>query len=369
MTNIKIKETQAFIDLVGRAANVASKKPDTIRSGIMVNAKENKIAVRTMNESVSVQVDAIDITETEGEIAFVVPAKLFLDMIKKLPKGDVELVIEDKKMDIVVGKSSYGISTYAVDEFPQAVAYEEGTIFQVEGPTFAESLSAVVYACSESEARPILTGVHILSNGKYLTLIATDSVRLAANAVPIIAPTEEFKNVVVPKTSVNELVTLIADQKEVEFSISQNQLSLKTEGITFTTRLLDGTFPDVTKLIPSEFESEVVLHKDELLKALDRSKTALGPKEKIARFSVVEGTLSTLTIEGKTEITKIFEELFVDEAGVGISLKLNVHYLMNSLNSMSSKKVRLQFGGVTKPMLVRPEVEGATQFGLLLPVR
>ena len=369
MTNIKIKESQAFIDLVGRAASVASKKPDTIRAGIMVSAKENKIAVRAMNETVSVQVDAIDITETQEDLAFVVPAKLFLDMMKKLPKGDVDLIVEDKKIDIKVGKSSYGISTYSVDEFPQAVAYEEGTIFQVEGPTFADSLSAVAYACAESETRPILTGVHILSNGKYLTLLATDSFRLAANAVPIVKPTEEFKNVVVPKNSVNELISLIADQKEVEFSISQNQLSLKTEGILFTTRLLEGSYPDVTRLIQNEFESEVVVHKEELLKALDRTKTALGAKEKVATFSVKEGTLPTLNIECKTEITNVFEELFVDEAGAELSLKLNVHFLMNTLSSMGSKKVRLQFGGVAKPMLVRPEVEGATQFGLLLPVR
>lgn len=369
MTNIQIKETQTFIELVGKVTSVAASKPDTIRSGMLIHAKENTVLARTMDESISVQVHATDITETKEEISFVVPAKLFMDMMKKLPKGDVELVVEDKKVEIKVGKSAYGISTLAVDEFPKAVAYEEGTIFQVEGPTFAESLAAVIYACSDSETRPILTGVHILSNGKYITLIATDSVRLAANAVPILKPTEEFKNVVIPKTSVEELVPLIAGQKEVEFSIAQNQLSLKTDGILFTTRLLEGTFPDVTRLIPAEFESEVVVHREEFLKSLDRSKTALGPKDKIARFYVKEGTLPTLNIEAETEITKIYEELFVDEAGDEISLKLNVHFLMSSLKSMSSKKVRLQMAGAAKPMLVRPEVEGATQFGLLLPVR
>ena len=369
MANIKIKETKAFIELVGKGSAAASSKTDSIRSGIMVIAKENEISIRCTNETISVQLSAKDITETAEEVSFVVPAKLFLDMMKKLPKGDVEIIVEDKGVSIKVGKSKYGISTLAVDEFPQPVAYEEGTIFQVEGPTFAEALLAMIHACSESETRPILTGVNIVSNGKYLTLIATDAHRLMANAVPILKETAEFKDVVVPKSSIKELTTLLMDEKEVEFSISQSQLSLRTEGVQFTTRLLQGSFPDVTRLIPTDFESETVLHREEFIKALDRTKTALGKKEKVSHFTVKEGTIPTLNIECKTEITDVFEELFVDEAGTELSLKLDVVYLMECLQSMNSKKVRLQMAGTAKPMVIRPEIEGATQFGLVLPVR
>jgi DNA polymerase-3 subunit beta len=369
MAVIKIKEAKAFIDLVGKASAAASTKTDSIRSGILVSAKENEVAIRGTNESISIQLSAKDITETKEEVSFVVPAKLFLDMMKRLPKGDVELIIEDKGLSIKVGKSKYGISTLAVDEFPKPVAYEEGKIFQVDGPIFAESLSAVIHACSESETRPILTGVNIVSNTKYLTLLTTDAHRLMASAVPILKETEEFKDVVVPKSSIKELISLLVDEKEVEFSVSQNQLSLRTDGVLFTTRLLDGSFPDVTKSIPNEFESEIVLHREELVKALDRTKTALGKSGKVSHFQVKEGTLPTLNIECKTEITNVFEELFIEEAGVGVSIKLDVIYLMECLQSLNSKKVRLQFCGSAKPMLVRPEIEGATQFGLILPVR
>jgi DNA polymerase III subunit beta len=369
MTSIKIKETKAFINLVSKVSSAASTKTDSIRSGILVVCKENILSMRATNETISVNLSKKDITETIGEISFVVPAKLFLEMMKKLPSGDVELVVEDKSLTIKVGKSSYGISTLEVDEFPKAVAYEEGTIFKVEGPTFAESLSAVTHACSDSEIRPILTGVHIVSNGKYLTLIATDSHRLMANAVPILKETEEFKNVVVPKTSIKELNSVIEDESEVEFSISLNQLSVKTEGVLFTTRLLEGTFPDVTKLIPKDFESEVIVHREEFLKALDRTKTALGKSGKVANFRVNEGAIPTLNIECKTEITNIFEELFVDQSGVELSIKLDVYYLIDALQSMDSKKVRLQIAGAMKPMVFRPDIEGATKFGLVLPVR
>jgi DNA polymerase III subunit beta len=368
MGNIKIKETKAFIELLGKAAAATSTK-DTIRSGVLIVAKENEISIRGMNEAVSVQVSAKDITEVKEETSFVVPAKIFLDMMKKLPKGDVELVIEETNMSIKVGKSLYGINTYEIDEFPLPVAYEEGMIFQVDAPTFASSLQTMVHACAETETRPILTGVHIVSNGKYLTLIATDSHRLMANAVPILKETEEFKNVVVPKASVKELTSLLADEKEVEFSISQNQLSLKTEGVLFTTRLLEGNFPDVTKLIPAEFESEVVVHREEFIKALDRTKTALGKDGKIAKFHVKSGDLSMLNIECETQVTKVFEELFVDEAGADLTLKLNIYYLLDSIQATDSKKIRLLMAGAMKPLLVRPETEGATQFGLILPVR
>jgi DNA polymerase III subunit beta len=367
MGKIKIKETKAFIELLGKAAAATSNK-DTIRSGVMIAVKDNEVSMRGMNEAVSVQVSAKDITEVKEEISFVVPAKIFLDMMKKLPKGDVELIIGDTNMSIKVGKSLYGISTLSVDDFPLHVAYEEGIIFQVNGPTFASSLQTMVHACAETETRPILTGVHIVSNGKYLTLIATDSHRLMANAVPILKETEEFKNVVVPKASVKELTSLLTDQKEVEFSISRNQLSLKTEGVLFTTRLLEGSFPDVTKLIPMEFVSEVVVHREELLKALDRTKTMIG-KERVAKLETKSGNLSTLVIERKTETTNVYEELFVDEVASEIALSLNIYYLIDAIQAMDSKKLRIQFSGALKPIIVRPEVEGATQFGLLLPVR
>lgn len=366
---IKIKETKAFIELVGKASAAASTKTDSIRSGILVSAKGNELSIRGTNEMISVELTTKDITDTSEEISFVVPAKIFLDMLRKLPKGEVEIIIEDGKVAIKVGKSSYGISTLSVDEFPKPVAYEEGKKFHVDGPTFAESLSSTIHACSDTETRPILTGVHVVSNGKYLTLFATDASRLMVAAVPILKETEDFKNVVIPKNSIKELITLLSDESEVEFSVSDNQLSLKTDELLFTTRLLEGSFPDVSKNIPNEFESGVVAHREELIRALDRTKTALGKSGKTASFRVKEGTIPTFNIECKTEITNVFEELFVEEGGSDFSIKLNVYFLMDALQALKSKKVRLKMAGEMKPVVVCPEIEGATQFGLVLPLR
>ena len=366
---IKIKEVKAFIELLGKAVAAASSKIDSIMSGVMVVAEGDEINIRGTDSSISVEASGKEITETAEQVSFVVPAKIFLDMMKKLPKGDVELAMEENRLDIKVGKSTYGISTMDCDQYPKPLQVEEGTTFKVEGTMFAESLACVAHATADNETRPILTGVHVLSNGKYLTLIATDSHRLSAKAVPLLAETEEFANVVLPKSAVKEITSILSDTDEVEFSITQNQLACRTEGLVFATRLIEGTYPDVTRLIPNEFENEVVVHRDEFLKALDRTKVALG-KDKVATFRVVSGTLPTLNIECKTEITNIFEELFVDEAGSNdLSIKLNVHYLIDGLNSMNSKKIRLQFSGALKPMLLKPEIEGSTQFGLLLPVR
>jgi len=369
MTTIRIKEVKGFVELLGKASSAASIKTDSIRSCVLVSAKNNEIAIRGTNETISVQVSATDITESSDDISFVVPAKMFLDMMRKLPEGNVELMIDENRLAITVGKSSYGISTLSVDEFPKPVKYEEGIIFHVDGPTFGESLSSTVHACSDIETRPILTGIHVVSNGKYLTLFATDSARLMATAVPITKETKEFKNVVIPKTSVKDLTTLLQDEKEVEFSVSDNQLSLRTGGMLFTTRLLEGSFPDVTASIPSTYESEVVLHREELLRALDRTKTALGKSGKIATFHIKEGMVPTFNIECKTEITNVFEELFVEEAGADLTIKLHVYYLIDALQSMKSKNVKLELAGSIKPMVIRPAVEGAAQFGVLMPTR
>lgn len=368
-TTIQIKDVKTFTDMLANATAATSKKTDSVFAGVILHAKNNEVLLRGTDGDITIVLDRRDITEVDGEVSFVAPAKLFTEIMKKLPKGEVSIQVEEGKVSINVNKSSYGLSTMDESQMPE---YDESKIdmtFEVNGRLFSEGLSQVLHATSESEARPILNGVHMMGNSKYITLIATDSHRVMATGIPFHANPETFSNIVIPKHATKELIRILSDVESATISVSSSLMRVHYEGLAFTTRLLEGTYPNIDKVFPETFESTCVLNREELLQALDRAKTILGSEKKVAKFTFQAGTLPTLSIQCSTSITKTNDELFATEITKEIELNLNVYFLQDTLRSISTKDVWFGMAGQRKPILIKPVAEKqAAQIGLLLPV-
>lgn len=369
---VKIKDLKGFLEVLHSAKRTASSKGNDIRSGILLKASGTSLSVMAMDETIGLQIKHDDLTEAKEDTSFLVPAELFEEMMKNLPKGDVSLIhnAEENRVNIKVGKLNYDVATMNRDEYPALEVIEEGTGFKVKGSIFANALESVIHAAAENETRPILTGVHLVSNGKYLTLIATDSHRLAAKAVLLVEQCEEFKNIVLPQIAVKELAKILANLEDCEVLLSSNKLTFKTTNLNFTTRLLEGNYPDITNLLPKDFVCEAVVNREELLAACERAKKVLKPdKGKVAEFKLINSELPVMNIKIKSSISSGLEELFLSDVNGEITIRLNVYYFSAVLNSISTKEVKLQFAGEIKPMLIKPLSENQSQFGLLLPVR
>lgn len=370
--SIKINHLKGFLQVLERAKAVASDKNDDIKSGVLIQAKGTSLSIRGMDENISLQIQSNELTEATKETSFLVPASFFQELMKNLPKGDVKLVKKESKneVNIVVGKSQFNIATMNGEDYPVVDVLQEGNSFKIDGTLFSEGLSAVKHATSENETRPILTGVHIVSNGQYLTLIATDSHRLAAKAVPLLQEATELKNTVLPKKSIDELIQILSNVKECEMIIHENRMTIKTDNLTFTTRLLEGSYPDITKLIPNDFECQSKVNREELIRACDRAKISLKPdKKKVAKFHFKNSELPALDLIFTTSISSGKEELFLADLEGEITINLDVVYLKDSLQSLTTRDVLIQFAGVMKPVLIKPVSEDAAQFALVLPVR
>jgi DNA polymerase-3 subunit beta len=369
---VVIKDLKGFLEVLHSAKRTASSKNDDIRSGLLLKASGTSLSIRAMDLVIGLEMKEDGLIETSEETSFLVPADLFEEMMKNLPKGEVSFIhlAEENRVNIKAGKSNYSVSTMNIEEYPALEVIEEGTRFRVKGSIFSDALDSVIHAASESETRPILTGVHVVSNGKYLTLIATDSHRLAAKAMPLVEACEEFKNIVIPQNAVKELAKVLANVDDCEVLVAANKLTFKTNKLNFTTRLLEGSYPDITNLIPKEFVCEATVNREELLNACERAKKILKPdKGKVAEFKLKNSELPVMNINIKSSISSGVEELFIGNMNGDMNIRLNVYFLHSTLSSFSSKEVQLQFAGEIKPMLIKPVSENQAQFGLLLPVR
>ncbi|MYL35468.1 DNA polymerase III subunit beta [Pontibacillus yanchengensis] len=370
---MKVKEVSKFNELLMKAAGAADKKSTTLTNGILVQAKGTQVELLATDSNSSIRVAGDEVVETDEDVTFWVPL-MFVDMMKKLPKGDVVLDIQDSKVDIKVKKSSYSIATSDASEFPKKSFETLAKSFTINGDQLSESLKAVLHSIAVSETRPILTGVQLKSDGNGINVAATDSHRLFVHRIKLDEEIDQIDNLVLPGVAVKEMIKLCEGEGDMKIEYEDAVFKLSTENMTYSTRLLDGSYPPIDRLIPKEFEAEAVIHREECIQAIERVKTAVGKEKKTISIKLNGGTLPTLSVKANSDITNVNEELFIDDVSAEFEFGINFHYLQECLKSIQTKEIRFKSSGQNKPIIVRPvneesENEGYDQFGLILPVR
>jgi len=368
---VQVKEVKAFNDLLAKAASAADKKSEGITGGILIEAKGNNLQLIATDSDALIRISGEDVTETQEDVSFVAPL-MFVDMMKKLPKGDVVLDVHESKVDIKVKKSSYTISTLEVSNFPKKSLDKMDKSFTLNGTKFSEGLKSVQHAMAEVETRPILTGVHLVSNGEYLTMVTTDSHRLFVHKLPLTEEIDEMKNIVIPGGAVKEVIKLLESEEEVKVEYADTLIKFTTDSMTYSTRLLDGNYPDVSKLLPQKFEAEATVHREELIHAIERVKTATGKDKKVVSMEIQEGSMPSMVLQANSTISNVNEELFISEVTKAFNTKMSFVYLQDCLKSLGTKEIKIQNTGQNRPMLIRPvfkdDEASIDQFGLILPV-
>jgi DNA polymerase-3 subunit beta len=205
-----------------------------------------------------------------------------------------------------------------------------------------------------------------------LTCTATDSHRLAERQIPVETGSEEisFSNVVIPGKSLNELSKIIDDNDEkLQIVVTSNQVLFKAKNILFFSRLLDGNYPDTSKLIPSDSKTEIVIKTKDFLQAIDRaSLLAREGRNNVVKFATI-GNQTVEVSSNSPEIGKVFEHVIAEEMeGEELKISFNAKYMMEALKAMDCAEVKVLFTGAMRPFLVKPMGEQSIK-QLILPVR
>ena len=307
----------------------------------------------------------------------VVPGKFFIDIIRKINSKTINLYLSDDKILVIrADRGEYKLHIMDPLDYPQIDLISLENPLTLDANKFSNIIKETVFAASSQEKKPILTGVNFKNENGDLIATATDSFRLAQKKISI--PEYNDFNITVPSKSLEELTKVIDNDIEIiNLYLSNNKLLFQFKNVCFQTRLLDGNYPDTSRLIPREFSNVLKFNKDELIDAVERV-SLLSPrdkeKEKELTYSIIKLAINTdRIIEISTTNASVGdakEELI--PTGLDVTSQLiigfSARYLIEALRSFISTEISINFSGEIRPFIIRGEKdENLTQ--LILPVR
>ncbi len=340
-------------------------KIDLNEEGIYLTASDSTITIKQFMPTFIDNKQTIFIEEL-GSAA--VPGRLLLEVLRKANDDYIEInMYEDKYIKINFKNSDFTLNCLDVMEYPNIDLIDSNEPIEFDSVKFEQIIKQTVISVSTHESRPILTGVNIKSNENKLYCISTDSYRLSEKIVELETPIPNI-NIVIPGKSLLDLEKLLLTNRgKLQIHIASNIVSFKIKNITFQSRLLDGNFPETSRLIPKEFGLQLVFNRIELIDVVDR--VSLLSKEganNIINLDIYDE--KTIISLDSPEIGKVVEDITpLSQEGSLMRIGFNSKYFLDALKVLNEEKVTIKFTGEVRPFIIRTNDEFVTQ--LILPVR
>ncbi|HEY4551551.1 MAG TPA: DNA polymerase III subunit beta, partial [Bacillaceae bacterium] len=315
--------------------------------------------------------DGDEIVEIKAQGGVVLNARFFGEIVRKLPMDTVEIEVLSHHQTIIrSGKAEFNLNGLDPEEYPHLPQIAEEHVFSMPTDLLKTLVRQTVFAVSASETRPILTGVNWRIEDGTLSCTATDSHRLAMRTAPVdISPGDSY-NAVIPGKSLTELSKILDDTNNpVDIVITENQILFKAKNMLFFSRLLEGNYPDTSRLIPTESKTEITLNSKDFLQAIDRaSLLARGERNNVVKFATLEG--QTIEVSSNTpEIGKVVEQIQSQSVeGEELKISFSAKYMMDALKALEGTEITISFTGAMRPFIIR-SVEDPSILQLILPVR
>lgn len=308
------------------------------------------------------------LSKAANDQAITVSARKLQDILRSLPDAaTVSFETQDSKLILRAGKSRFNLQTLPADDFPKlAEGSGEATTVNVPQKELKRMLQLVQYAMAQQDIRYYLNGLLMLVDADKLTLVATDGHRLAyvATALENKQPRAEA---ILPRKAVLELVKLLADSDEsVELNIQQNQVRSRFGSVDLLSKVVDGKFPDFTRVIPSDPPGRFEISRTELQQALQRASILSNEKFRGVRWVLTKNLLRIVCTNAEQEEAE--EELEVKYEGEPLDIGFNVTYLLDVLNNLSADQIECALGDANSSMLMT--VPGDKDFKyVVMPMR
>ncbi|SET74924.1 DNA polymerase-3 subunit beta [Oceanobacillus limi] len=348
-----------------------------ILTGMKIEVKNHGITLTGSNSDISIESyipaeeDGIVNVEQIEEGSIVLQAKYFPDIVRKLPEQTVEFEVDENlKVTIRSGKAEFNLNGQDAEEYPHLPKLQTDDSFEMPIDILKSLIKQTVFAVSTMETRPILTGVNVKLNQDKLSFTATDSHRLASREITVKADGINDLNVVIPGKSLNELNKILDDTEEtVEISVTNNQILFRTKHLIFLSRILDGNYPETSRLIPEQSKTTIHVNTKELLNTIDRaSLLAKEEHNNVVRLTTLENNIVEIS-SNSPEVGKVTEEITVQSfEGEELKISFSSKYMLDALKAMEVDEVNIDFTGAMRPFIIRPENDDSI-LQLILPVR
>jgi DNA polymerase III subunit beta len=297
-----------------------------------------------------------------------VGARKLVDILRALPDGaEVTLQQQDKRLQVKAGKSRFTLQTLPAEDFPKlARPAGDVTRFALPQKALRRLLGLVQYAMAQQDIRYYLNGLLVLVEDQQLRLVANDGHRLAYAAMPL-ASSLPRQEVIVPRKTILELSKLLADSdEEVRIELSAGQAAFGFGAVELVSKLVDGKFPDYTRVIPTQHKNRLSLDRELLRQSLQRAAILSNEKFRGVRWVLTDGSLKVVSSNAEQEEAQ--EELEVEYRGDALDIGFNVNYLLDVLNNVSAAQVECQFGDAASSALLQFPAEPDFKY-VVMPMR
>ena len=352
------------LNIAGRT--VAQKSSLSVIEGILCRAGEGlSLTGYNMETAITYSVEA-DISDA-GQC--ILPAKLFGDIVRRLPEGPVTVVVDDNfKVSIRAGYASFTISAESADDYPELPDVGDGRAIRIPQSVLKELISGTIFAVSENQGRPIHTGVKFEVTEDSVSAIAVDGFRLARRTYHPENGTGRQMSFVVPAAGLKEVEKILTDSEDdVAFTLGSKHILYQIGSATLICRLLEGEFLDWRRVVPTNCPVKMVANVSDLASSVDRVGLIVSEKYK----SPIRCTFSNQVLNMRTSTTIGAAEDRCAIAGDGKELEIgfNVRYMADALRAVPSEEVTLELTNGLSPIVLTP-VDDKYDFAyMILPVR
>lgn len=369
----------AFINQLNNVLRaISSKTTIPILTGLKMVVTDHSVILTGSDADITIEstLDASDSSyglSIEEPGAIVLPARFFNEVIKKLPDKQATIeVFNGLQVRITSGTAEFTINGQDANNYPHLPEVESENTVELASDMLREVIDQTRIAVSKQESRPILTGIHVTLNNGILTAVATDSHRLAQRKVELPETADRDFDIVLPGASMTELAKMITDEKDgVKMQITENQALFIFGNTHFYSRLLEGNYPETSRLIPESSDTRLEITASDLLASIERAsllshesrnnvvKLSVNPENKIA---TVSGT--------SADVGNVEEEINADQiVGNPLEISFNPDYMRDALKSFGQAKILISFTTALRPFTLVPTEEKANFVQLITPVR
>lgn len=371
--NFKVNK-QIFYNALSIASRaISSNSPVPILVGIRIEAEKNLLRITSSDANLSIvqtlsneQDEKLGLSVIE-EGTIVIDSRYLIDIVKKIDSDEISIEIIDGTLTHFSGeKAEFRINGYRPSDYPTIDFSEPSTRFTMSYETLNNVISGTAFAASVKETRPVLTGVNMRSDGTNLTCTATDSFRLARKQLPLAS--EPF-SVTVPAKCLNEARAIFTGCEEIQVSLSEKKIQFRSGTIVLQSTMLEGNYPETDRLIPTAFNSTLVISRRQLISAIDRSSFIKTDNMTIIRMEI--NAADDILVSTKSqEIGEYNESLTaVSFEGNPIDISFSGNYLLDALKALSTDNVAIRFTENMKPFVINNEGGDDSILQLVLPVR
>ena len=364
--NIIINTEQILTPLQHVIGAVERKQTLPILGNVLIQA-ENGIVTLTASDLEIELIANLNISVDE-DFSTTLPARKLLDICKALPtNSDINFTIEETKVLLVSGRSRFTLGTLPSKDFPRIDEIKSQSQFSIPQKNFKLLIDKTAFAMAQQDVRYYLNGMLLELSSDRIRLVATDGHRLALSEYETSTGLNTDRQLIIPRKGVLELARLLTQSDEsVTVSISQNHIRVETADLTFTSKLIDGKYPDYNRVIPVDGNKTMTVNRELLKQSLQRISILSNEKYRGIRFIFSENNLSIQANNPDQEEAE--EEITVNYTEANIEIGFNVTYLLDVFSVLDSEDIEIKLKDSNSSCIITSTESNSFRY-VVMPMR